>query len=77
MRLNKLKRLVKENKRYLKLIMANDTGIMLSQTQAGIFAKTKIPSFLSIITNLRLWDAITAQTRNVKIYIIRFVSFFI
>jgi|SaaInl4_150m_RNA_FD_contig_21_49345_length_242_multi_3_in_0_out_0_1 hypothetical protein len=45
---------VKENKIYLKLIIANDTGIMLSQIQAGTAAKDKAPSFFSITTNTRL-----------------------
>jgi 16S rRNA U516 pseudouridylate synthase RsuA-like enzyme len=68
---------VADNKRYRAEITAKATGMMLSQTQAGIAANAVILSARSIITNPKLYQVITAQTRQVNAQTRRVATCFI
>ena len=66
-----------KSKRYLKLIMANETGIILSHIHTGISANAINPPVFSIITNPKLKYAMSAQIKEVKAAIKIVVIFFI
>lgn len=52
---------------YLKLMTANDTGMILWHTHTGMPAKAITLSSFSIMTKLKLNQDITAQIKEVKI----------
>ena len=67
--LEESKRVVNDNNRYLKLITANENGIILSHTHAGTLEKAMIPFSFSIMTKLKLKQAITFLKKKDKVKI--------